>query len=166
MRSVFATAVLYTLSALVLFHCAGGTPDQREITELLPAEDKLKGWKTVGPAKIFRGKDLFVYMNGGAEEYLPHGFKQLLAQKYSNENNKTITLELFEMENSAGAEKVFVSKTDEPGRRMNIGDEAVLEEYYLNFREKQFLVTLTGSDPEKEIIDGLLTIARGIEEQI
>jgi hypothetical protein len=158
--------MLCILSALLLFHCAGGKPDQREITELLPAEDKLNGWKTVGPAKIYRGKDLFVYMNGGAEEYLLHGFKQLLAQKYSNENHKTITLELFEMENSAGAEKVFVSKADERGKGMNIGDKAVLEEYYLNFREKQFLVTLTGSDPEKEIIDGLLTIARGIEEQI
>jgi hypothetical protein len=166
MRSLLITTILCILSALILFHCAGETPDQRKITEFLPAEDKLNGWKPVGPAQIFRGKDLFVYMNGGAEEYLPHGFKQLLAQKYSNENNKTITLELFEMGHSAGAEKVFVSKADEQGKRMNIGDEAVLEEYYLNFREKQFLVTLTGSDPEKEIIDGLLTIARGIEKQI
>jgi hypothetical protein len=166
MRSSLTTTMLCFLSALILFHCAGGTPDQREITELLPAEEKLNGWKTVGPAKIYRGKDLFVYMNGGAEEYLPHGFKQLLARKYSNKNNKTITLELFEMENSAGADKVFVSKADERGKGMNIGDEAVLEEYYLNFRKKQFLVTLTGSDPEKETIEGLLTIARGVEEQI
>ena len=120
MRSVFAAAVLCILSALVLLHCGGGKPDQREITELLPGEDKLNGWKTVGPAKIYEGKDLFVYMNGGAEEYLPHGFKQLLVQKYSNENNKTITLELFEMENPAGAEKVYVSKADERGRGMNI----------------------------------------------
>jgi hypothetical protein len=70
------------------------------------------------------------------------------------------------MENAAGAETVFVSKADERGKRMNIGDEAVLEEYYLHFREKQFLVTLTGSDPEKETVEGLLTIARGVEEQI
>ena len=166
MRSIFATAVLFILSALVLLHCGGEKSDQREITELLPGEDKLNGWQTVGPAQIFRGKDLFVYMNGGAEEYLPHGFKQLLAQKYSNETNKTITLELFEMENPAGAEKVYVSKKGERGREMNIGDAALLEEYYLNFRKKQFLVTLTGSDPEKEIIDGLLAIARGVEKQI
>ncbi|MDX1779646.1 MAG: DUF6599 family protein [Thermodesulfobacteriota bacterium] len=166
MRSFLITTMLCVLSGLILLHCAGGPPDQREITDLLPAEDTLNGWKTVGPSRIFRGKDLFVYMNGGAEEYLPHGFKQLLAQKYSNENNKTITLELFEMENPAGAEKVYVSKADERGKGMNIGDEAVLEEYYLNFREKQFLVTLTGSDPEKEIIEGLLTIAKEVDEQI
>ena len=166
MRSFLITTILCILSALVLFHCAGGKSDQREITELLPAEDKLNGWKTAGPAQIFRGKDLFIYMNGGAEEYLPHGFKQLLAQKYSNENNKIITLELFEMENSSGAEKIYVLKTGERGKGMNIGDEALLEEYYLNFREKQFLATLTGSDPEKETMDGLLSIAREVDERI
>jgi hypothetical protein len=166
MRNFLMATILCALSVLFLFHCAGKTPDQREMRELLPAEENLSGWKTVGPAQIFKGKDLFVYMNGGAEEYLPHGFKQLLAQKYSTEKSKTITLELFEMENPAGAEKVFVSKKGKRGREMNIGDEALLEEYYLNFRKKQFLVTLTGSDPEKEIIDGLLTIARGVDELI
>ena len=49
---------------------------------------------------------------------------------------------------------------------MNIGDEALLEEYYLNFREKQSLATLTGSDPEKETMDGLLSIAREVDERI
>ena len=166
MRSFLITTMLCILSALILLHCAGGTPGQRDITELLPAGDKLNGWKTVGPAQIFRGKDLFIYMNGSAEEYLSHGFKQLLFQKYSNENNKIITLELFEMENSTGALKMYGLKTGEGGRQVAMGNEGLLEEYYLNFRNDNFLVTLTGNDPEKETIDGLLTIARGVDERI
>ena len=158
--------MLCILSGLIFLHCAGGTPDQREITGLLPAEDKLNGWKTVGPAHIVRGKDLFVYMNGGAEEYLSQGFRQALAQKYSNENNKTITLELFEMKNSTGALNMYDLKTGDGGRQVAMGNESLLEEYYLNFRKDNFLVTLTGSDSAKETIEGLLTIARGVDERL
>ncbi len=166
MRSSLITTMLCILSGLILFHCAGETPDQREITELLPAGDKLNGWKTVGPLHLYRGKDLFVYMNGGAEEYLSLGFKQLLSQKYSNENNKTITLELFEMENSTGALKMYGLKTGDGGRQVAMGNEGLLEEYYLNFRKDNFLVTLTGFDSEKETIDGLLAIGGGVDGKL
>ena len=166
MKNFLITTILCSLSVLILFHCAGGKSDQREIAELLPGENKLNGWKAVGPVQIYRGKDLFVYMNGGAEEYLSHGFKQLLAQKYNNENNKTITLELFEMEDSTSALKMYGLKTGDGGKQVAMGNEALLEEYYLNFRKDNFLATLTGFDSEKETIDGLLTIARVVDEQI
>ena len=166
MRSVLATTMLCTLSALVLFCCARGTSDQRDISELLPVEDKLNGWKAVGPRQIFRGNDLFVYMNGGAEKYLSHGFKQILIQKYRSRNNTTITLELFEMENNRGARKLYDLITGDAGRQVPMGDEALLEEYYLNFRKGNFLATVTGNNSEQETIDGLLAIGQGVNEQL
>ena len=166
MKSLFITTVLCALSALTFVHCSGEPPGQPDISLFLPAPEKLKGWEAVGPPQKFRGDDLFVYMNGGAGKYLSHGFKQLIAQEYRNKNKKTITIELFEMKNHSGAQEIYLAKTGKSGRRVATGDEALLEEYYLNFRKKNFLVTLTGTDSEKETIDGLLTIARGVDERI
>ena len=166
MKRLLITTVLCALSVLTFVHCSGEPPGQQDISLFLPAPEKLKGWEAVGPPQKFRGNDLFVYMNGGAGKYLSHGFKQLIAQEYRSRNKKTITLELFEMENQSGAQGIYAAKAGKNGRRVAIGDEALLEEYYLNFRKKHFLVTLTGADSEKETVDGLLTIARGVDEQI
>ena len=105
-------------------------------------------------------------MNGGAGKYLSHGFKQLIAQNYRNKNEKIITLELFEMESPSGAQEIYDAKSGGSGRKVVIGDAALLKKYYLNFRKKHFLVTLTGADSDKETVDGLLTIARGVDQRI
>jgi hypothetical protein len=166
MKRLLIATVLCALSVLTLVNCSGEPPGQQDVALFLPAPEKLKGWEADGPPQKFRGDDLFVYMNGGAGKYLSQGFKQLIAQEYRSKNNKNITLELFEMGNQSGAQEMYAAKSGKNGRRVAIGDEALLAEYYLNFRKKYFLVTLTGSDSEKETVDGLLTIASGVDELI
>ncbi len=165
-RSAVITTVLCSFIALIVIQCSRKPPGQRDLSCYLPAPDTLKGWKPVDPPQKFAGKDLYVYMNGGAEIYLSHGFKQLIAHKYINKNNKTITLEIFEMESPSGASAMYSLKTGNDGLQSEIGDEALLEDYYLNVRKDNFLVTLTGVDSEKETINGLITIAKMVDERI
>ncbi len=165
-RSAVITTVLCSFIALLVIQCSRKPPGQRDLSCYLPAPDILKGWKAVDPPQKFAGKDLYVYMNGGAGIYLSHGFKQLIAHKYINQNNKTITLEIFEMESPSGASEMYALKTGNDGIQAEIGDEALLEDYYLNIRKDNFLVTLTGIDSEKETIDGLITIAKMVDGRI
>jgi hypothetical protein len=165
-RSFIITTVICTFIALITIQCSRRPPDQQDISFYLPAPDKLKGWKSVDPPQKFTGKDLYLYMNGGAEIYLSSGFKQLIKQKYINKSNKTITLEIFEMESTSSALEMYASKIGNDGRPLAIGEEALLEDYYLNFRKENFLVTLTGFDSEKETIDGLTTTAKAVDERI
>jgi len=164
-RSAVIITVLCSFIALLVLQCSRKPPGQQDLSCYLPAPDTLKGWKPVDPPQKFAGKDLYAYMNGGAGLYLSHGFKQLLAQKYTNQNNKTITLELFEMESPSAASEMYGLKTSDDGIPSEIGDEALLEDYYLNVRKKNFLVTLTGTDSEKETIDGLIAIAKMVDER-
>ena len=165
-RSLIITTVLCTFIALIVIQCSRRPPDQQDISFYLPAPDKLKGWKSVDTPQKFTGKALYVYMNGGAEIYLSRGFKQLITQKYINKRNKTITLEIFEMESTSNALEMYTSKIGNDGTPLPIGEEALLEDYYLNFRKENFLVTLTGFDSEKETIDGLITISKVVDERI
>ena len=165
-RSLIITTVLCTFIALVVIQCSRRTPCQQDISYYLPAPDRLQGWKSIDPPQNFTGKELYVYMNGGAEIYLSRGFKQLITQKYINKSNKAITLEIFEMESISSALEMYTSKIGNDGTPLAIGKEALLEDYYLNFQEENFLVTLTGFDSEKETIDGLITIAKVVDERI
>jgi len=165
-RSLIITTVICTFIALVVIQCSRRSPGQQDISFYLPAPDRLKGWKSVDPPQKFKGKELYVYMNGGAEIYLSRGFKQLITQKYINKSNKAITLEIFEMESTSSALEMYTSKIGNDGTPLAIGEEASLEEYYLNFRKENFLVTLTGFDSKKETIDGLIAIAKVVDERI
>lgn len=158
--------MLCTFIALIVIQCSRRPPDQQDISFYLPSPDRLKGWISVDPSQKFTGKELYVYMNGGAEIYFSRGFKQLITQKYINKNNKTITLEIFEMESTSSALEMYTLKIGNDGTPLAIGEEVLLEDYYLNFQKENFLVTLTGLDSEKETIDGLIAIAKVVDERI
>ncbi len=70
------------------------------------------------------------------------------------------------MESPSGASEMYALKTGNDGIHSEIGDEALLEDYYLNVRKDNFLVTLTGVDSDKETIDGLITIAKMVDGRI
>lgn len=165
-RSLIITAALFTSMAIIVIQCSRRPSGQSDISFYLPGPENLEEWKSIAHPQKFTGKDLYSHMNGGAEKYLSLGFKQLITQDYSNNNNKTITLEIFEMENTTGALEMYASKTDNDGIPLAIGNEALLEDYYLNFRKNNFLVTLTGFDSEQETINGLMTIAKIVDERI
>jgi hypothetical protein len=64
------------------------------------------------------------------------------------------------------AAKLYEKKAGKEGESISLGDAAVFNKYFLNFRQGKFLVTLTGSDTEKETIDGLMVIAKIVERKI
>jgi hypothetical protein len=105
-------------------------------------------------------------MDGGAEIYISHGFRQLISQEYVNQNNKTINLEIFEMENASGAHGMYSFKIGKNGKKIALGGDALLEDYYLNFWKGKYLVTLTGFDSDRETIEGLIRIAEAVDGRI
>ena len=151
---------------LFVFQCSKGTVDRNDISSYLPASNELKDWQPVGQPQKFEGEDLYLYIDGGAEIYYEYGFTQVITQEYRNEIDKTINLEIYEMEIPAGAYGIYTFKTDDTGQKIAIGNDGFLEEYYLNFWKGRFLVTVTGFDPEKETVDGLMTIAKVTEAKI
>lgn len=72
--------------------------------------DKLiSGWARSGPSAVFRGGNLFDYIDGGAEIFLEFGFDRLLVQDYKKEGSE-IVLELFQMESPESALGIYLMK--------------------------------------------------------
>ncbi len=118
------------------------------------------------PQKADDMESLFAYMNGGAEQYLAHGFRRAIFQTYRGKSGKQFSLEIFEMNNSDAAHAIYAARAGQGGKNISIGNEAVLEEYYLLFRKGRFYVSLTGFDSEKDTLDELIAAAGIVDKKI
>jgi len=133
------------------------------LSGLLPKGAALGGWTPDGLPQEFKGDDLFVYIDGGAEIYLEYGFSRAVVQDYRNAGGRAISLEVFEMTDPAAAYGMYTFKTTGKGKPIELGQEGQLEDYYLNFWKDRHLITITGFDENPETVAGLLTVARAAD---
>ncbi len=142
------------------------SPPLQKLEVFLPDKGKLQNWKAENAPQLYKGEDLYLYIDGGAEIYHEYGFKQVLVQDYKSAAGKSLTLEIFEMANSECAFGMYTFKSSAKGKTIAVGQDGQLEQYYLNFWKGNFLVTLTGFDGSPEVIQGLMLIARSVDAKI
>lgn len=118
------------------------------------------------PQKADDLESLFAKMNGGAEPYVRYGFLRALFQTYKTGSNRLLDFEIFQMKNAKAAHQLYTLMAGHGNKKLDIGHEAVLGEYYLIFRKGRFYVTITGSDSEEKTRDELIAVARAVEEMI
>jgi hypothetical protein len=136
------------------------------LLRLLPLEKDLKGWTLDGEPQTAEGMALFELINGGAEEYVKEGFRQAVIATYMNKEGKRINLDLYEMLSPDSARSIYRKKTGDRGTKVSVGDEAAMEDYYLNFRKGPYQVTLSGYDTQKETLEAILLMGRLVAERI
>jgi hypothetical protein len=137
-----------------------GLSQESGLSGLLPKSAALAGWTPDGSPQEFKGDDLFVYIDGGAEIYLEYGFSRAVVQDYRTAGGRAVSLEVFEMADPAAAYGMYTFKTTGKGKPIELGQGGQLEDYYLNFWKDRYLITITGFDENPETVAGLLTVAR------
>jgi len=137
-----------------------------DLAALLPQRAELGAWKPEAEPQVFKGEDLFVYIDGGADIYLEYGFVQVLVQDYRNPAGHGMSLEIFEMTSAESAFGIFTFKTGLGEKEIALGDEGRLADYYLNLRKGSLVVTITGLDQETAAEEELLILARAVESRI
>jgi len=162
-----ASIVLSLLVVLPLFlQCCEKRDVEESVLARLPYDADLDGWEAEGEPQTAEGEDLFELINGGAEIYHEYGFRRAAIQSYSKRAERTINVELYEMEDPASAYGAYSFKIGKTGEPIYIGDEGKLEDYYLSFWKGHFVVTVVGYDTAPETREGLMVLARAIDERI
>lgn len=136
------------------------------LRSLLPAGQDAGEWKADGPPQEFKGEDLYLYIDGGAEIYREYGFEEVLTQEYKDGGGTRLSLEIFQMTGPESAYGMYTFKRSPRGTPLEIGAEGRLEDYYLNFWKGNFLVTITGQDESPATSRGLLALARAVAGKI
>jgi hypothetical protein len=70
------------------------------------------------------------------------------------------------MSNPSAAYGIYTFKKGDNGRRLDLGDEATLQDYYLNAWKGNLVITVVGFDTEKKTLDGLETLASSVVEKV
>jgi hypothetical protein len=139
---------------------------QGTLTKALPKDGDVEGWKRHRPQQHYEGEDLYEYINGGAEIYHEYGFVRVAIQDYVDSTGKSISVEIYEMASPTSAYGIYTFKTSTKGKRIAVGNDAQLADYYMNFWKGPFLVTLTGFDKTEKTRQGLLAIAQAVSSRM
>jgi hypothetical protein len=139
---------------------------QADLAPLLPGRAELGTWEPAAEPQVFKGEDLFVYIDGGADIYLEYGFIQVLVQDYRNAAGHGMSLEIFQMTSEESAFGIYTFKTAPGGKEIALGDGCRLVDYYLNLMKGNLVVTITGLDQDTVREEKLLFLARAVERRI
>jgi hypothetical protein len=153
-------AVIFLLPILML-GCAGG--GSSGLQGFLPSAVKAQGIKIKkdGEARIYDGKKLFDYMDGGAELYYEYGFEQACVQRYKAKEGE-VTVEIYQMDTPAHAYGVYTFDTQ--GEHPPIGQDATYARGLLSFWKGRYCVrALSENEQFKDI---LLAVGQAITKKI
>ncbi len=152
--------------AFSLFLMGQSSPGVSGLLSYLLSGQEAGEWKTDGPPQEFKGEDLYLYIDGGAEIYREYGFAEVLVQEYKDREGTRLSLEIFRMTSPESAYGMYTFKRSPRGAPVSIGAEGQLDGYYLNFWQGDFLATITGQDESPATRRGLLEIARAVAGKI
>jgi hypothetical protein len=97
----------YQLLPLGLAMVFGATSHSQNVVKNEVIPDSVNEWQADGKAYTYNTKNVFDYLDGGAEVYLAYGMKSVQAQKYVRTGEPSIDVSIFEMEEPEGAFGAF-----------------------------------------------------------
>jgi len=149
------------LLPILMLGCAGG--GDGDLKGFLPSSVKAQGIriKKDGLARIYEGKTLFDYMDGGAELYYEYGFVQACVQRYKA-SQQEVTVEIYQMDTSAHAYGVYTFDTQ--GEHPPIGQEATYARGLLNCWKGRYVVRVFSEN--EGLKDVLLALGRAVTKKI
>ncbi len=160
----FRSASVYAGAAFLLLLLSCSLPKPNSLLE----GPKLKGFEQAGPLTVYNRANLFDYMNGEAEAYLPSGFHLLYVSIYRTDaTDSRMVLEVYDMSTLEGAGVILGKYSAEGGScPAGIGDWAWADKGIVLFRKAKYFVRIfPDPSPENEVrpnMQEMLDLAREI----
>jgi hypothetical protein len=149
---------LRTLWAAVLLLAAGSDP----LFTLLPPDGTPHGWLRQGQARLFAGAALYQHIDGGAELYNRFGFDRLAVQDYAKDAHEA-RVEIYKMNDPAGAGAVFAEITKGMAAQAVYGTVCVLDDYQILFQRGVYCVSVTTYETGTEPLAAMAALAAKID---
>jgi len=161
-------SLLFRWIPIFLVICWSGGCYLSKIDPLLSGFD-LKGFEQAGPMVVYNRTNLFDYINGEAEVYLPLGFQLLYSQSYRNqEDDSLIIVDVYDMATPKGAQNVFEKYTPKGGSEIQaLGASAWTDDYFVLFwRNNYFFRVWPDPAPiseEKPQLQDMINLGQAID---
>lgn len=158
----------FAASVLALAGC-GGREAEKEVPvsgiyRSLPEE--ARGWRKAGRDATYDRRNLFDYIDGGAELYLTYDFRSVFVRRYAKEGapESEIVLDVYDMGSAEEAYGIFsAEREDEP---VGIGRDSECGGGLLRFWKGRYFVSLVAIGDGDEAESAMKELARGVAAAI
>jgi hypothetical protein len=157
--------ILIVLAAQI-FIASGFAQNDADITSLLPDPDHFANWKIKDSIEVFKGDELFSYIDGGADLYLEYGFDEVAICKYVNFAAICLRVEIYRMTSDTAAFGIFSINSSGKGKTASFGNKAFRYDYYLDFWKGSCFVRCSASRKDSVIMDTLMLFAQVVDGNI
>ena len=123
-----------------------------------------RGWKQSSDSKQYLPKNLFDYIDGGAELYLSFGFKGLYVARFQKDKAFSLEVDLFDMGSSEDAFGVF--RHDMEDEDVGIGQGSEYGGSWLRFWKGKYYVYIYAEGEGSSTQQTLLGLGRQIADRI
>lgn len=131
-----------------------------ELFKLFPAKGELPGWSISDSIKVFKGDDLFNYVDGGAEVFMEYGFNQLATSAYLDKNNNQMQVEIYEMSDPDAAYGAYSFYLNGQGKVIKDVPDGIFLDYYAVFWKSNLLTVISLTNPNDSLISAISSLAK------
>lgn len=146
--------------------CSGFSITGDSLKMLLPSAQEIAPWRQADSLRIVAGDQLFELIDGGADVYLEYGFKQAISVRYKDDNEHSVSLEIYEMNDTAAAFGIYSFNSSMSGKPVNAGNEGKAYDDYLQFWKDRYFISLAGSDTALLTRHAIQVIAESVDKKI
>ncbi|GAB4381146.1 MAG: hypothetical protein Kow0042_31570 [Calditrichia bacterium] len=155
--------VFIILSFIGIF-TVGHTAEEAMINFSDILSPEVNGWRVAREDRLYDRKNLYDYIDGGAELYFSYGFQQLFTRIYSRPEQPDIIVDIFHMGSSPNAYGIFSHSRETEDTLFGQGSQYTAG--LLMFWKDCYFVSLLASPETGESRKALFEIARQIEAAI
>ncbi len=137
------------------------------IAALLPAENDLPGgWRVADTVRVFTGRELYEYINGGADIYHEYGFVEVAAQEYLTPGGVTVFLNLYKMSDPEAAFGIFSATRRPEYEVVAIGTAGARADYQQIFCHGAYYVETQAMDTDSLTAPAMGDLCRAMDSNL
>ena len=123
---------------------------------------EIKDWDLKVSDDVYKQKNLWDFMNGGADLYIKYGFVDLHLAEYHNSDGETIQAEVYRHSSGVNAYGIYATERSPGYQFIDLGGQAYIGEGMLNFFSGAYYVKLLSIGEESAAPDALKKVAKSL----
>ena len=152
--------------AIAAVAAMGATGCKKAKVNAFPDSGAVAGWQKTGETRVFEAKNLYEYIDGGAEEYISAGVVTTSTADYKYQSGLEATVDVYTMGNAAGAQKIMDHGQTKDAKSVQLGDAGSALAQSVVFRKGPYLVRIVAYEATPDAPQALLALAHGIESKL
>jgi hypothetical protein len=156
--------LLTLILAGLLAGCRSQTPFASE--DFFPGSDSVPGWMKESATGTYDAGNLWKYIDGDADKYVQAGLVKMLTSTYRFSLVSDASIDVYVMDDAAGARKIYDSESAQGSQPLTIGDAGRYAKGLLTFRQGPYFVHLVAYEDSPEMAKALAALARAVSGKL